>query len=219
LSLLSEHGLLHLISVYGPGLVGVVTALEAMGLPLPAESLLIGTAAALGTGHHPGIVWLLAATAAGAIIGDNLGYLIGRSLGWRALRRWGRHIGLSEDRLTLGTYLFRRHGGKVVFFGRFIVILRTASALLAGANRMDWWWFLPCNAAGGIVWAVGYGLGAYWLGNAVKHVAGPVGIAMGVVGACALLGTFLVVRKNEQILVERAKQETRGPAGVGTQPG
>jgi membrane protein DedA with SNARE-associated domain len=219
--LFSDHHLAHLVAVYGPGLIGALVWLEAMGLPLPAESLLIATAAALGTTRKPGIAWIVAAAAAGAILGDNCGYLIGYSLGWRALRRWGRHIGLSQDRLLLGAWLFRRHGGKVVFFGRFIVLLRTVAALLAGANRMQWRWFLPCNAAGGILWACLYGLGAYWLGDAVKRIATPAAIGLGVVALAMIVAAFRIIRRHEQELVDQAKAamaDGGGPAVGDGQP-
>lgn len=205
MSLFSEHHLIQLVGTYGPGLVGAVVLMEAMGLPVPAESLLIATAASLGTEHKPGITWIVTAAAAGAVLGDNIGYLVGRTLGWRALRRWGRHIGLSQDRLLLGAYLFRCHGGKVVFLGRFVVLLRTIAALLAGANRMDWWWFLPSNAAGGILWACIYGLGAYWLGNAIKRIAAPAGIALGVVALVVIIAAFLIIRRREHDLLQKAK--------------
>ena len=205
------HGLAQLIQSYGPWLIGVVVALEATGLPLPAESILIATAAYAGTSHKLGIVWIIVPAAIGAIVGDNFGFLIGRTIGWRVLRRWGRHIGLSDDRLLLGAYLFRRHGGKVVFFGRFVVLLRTVAALLAGANRMEWRWFLPNNAAGGIAWTCIYALGAYALGKAATHIATPAAIGLGVV-AVAVLGTgFWTIRRHEEELIEKAKKEM-GPA-------
>ena len=216
--LLSVRHLVHLAEAYGPGLIGVVVALEAMGLPLPSESLLIAVAAALGTAHRPGITWVIVAASAGAIIGDNVGYLVGYTLGWRALRRWGRHIGLSQDRLILGAWLFRRHGGKVVFFGRFIAILRTVAALLAGANRMSWRWFLLCNAAGGVLWGLLYGLGAYWLGAAVKHVAAPAGVALGIVALGAIAAVAWTIRRNEQDLVARAKREMAPPPSGSVRP-
>lgn len=208
MSLVSEHHLIHLVTTYGPGLVGLLIAMEAMGLPLPAESLLVAAAASLATTHRPGITWVIVSAVAGAIIGDNIGYLVGYTLGWRALRRWGRHVGLSEDRLILGAWLFRRHGGTVVFCGRFVVVLRTVAALLAGANRMSWRWFLLCNSAGGTLWVCTYGLAGYWLGHAVMQLAAPVGIALGGAGFCIVVAVFLMVRRNEQALMERAKRET-----------
>ncbi len=207
MSLFSEHTLVHLVETYGPGLIGLVTGLEAMGLPLPAESLLIATAAYAGTTGKIGIAWIVLAAATGAILGDNLGYVIGRTLGWRALRRWGCHIGLTEDRLTLGAYLFRHHGGKVVFFGRFVALLRTLSALLAGANRMDWWRFLPSNAAGGVIWACGYGFAAYWLGDAIKRIAAPAALVLGGIALVVIVAAFVLIRRHEHTLIERAKRE------------
>lgn len=182
-----------------------------MGLPLPAESLLIAAAASLGAAGRGGILWLILAASAGAIAGDNIGYLIGRTLGWRALCRWGRHIGLSDDRLLLGRYLFRRYGGRVVFLGRFVVLLRTVSALLAGANRMRWRWFLLCNAAGGILWAGGYSGAAYVLGHEVTRFAAPAGIAIGVVAIAVLGGVFFAIHRNEQAWMQEAKREDGAP--------
>jgi hypothetical protein len=84
-----------------------------MGLPLPAESMLVASGVYAGTTGHLSIVPVVTAASIGAIVGDNIGYLIGRTLGYRALQRWGKHVGLTEDRQTLGRYLFKRHGAKV----------------------------------------------------------------------------------------------------------
>ena len=202
----SEHEILHLVVRYGPGVVGGVTALESMGLPVPAESLLIATAAYAGTHGRPWIGWIILAAAGGAILGDNLGYLIGRRLGEPALRRWGRHVGLTEGRLLLGRYLFRRHGAKVVFAGRFVAILRTFVSLLAGANRMEWPRFLASNAAGGIVWACAYGFGAYALGNEVKRISGPAATALGVVALIAVVIGIFYLRRHEAELIAQAQR-------------
>ncbi len=99
-------------------------------------------------------------------MGDNFGYLIGRWAGIPLLRGIGTHVGLTDRRLDLSRYLFKTQGGKVVFVGRFIAILRTFVALFAGANHMEWKTFLLWNAVGGVVWATLYGGGAYLLGNA-----------------------------------------------------
>ena len=201
------HGLDHLLAEYGYGLVFLVIALEAMGLPLPGESMIIAAAIYCATTGKLSIYGVVPAAIAGAVMGDNFGYLIGRWAGFRLLRRFGRHIGLTDKRLELGRYLFKRHGGKVVFVGRFIAILRTFVALLAGANRMEWKSFLLWNAVGGIVWASLYGVGAYLLGSAVKQIAGPVGIALGVVAACCILAAVVFLRRHEKQLEETAARE------------
>ena len=198
MSFLSGHHLTELLHQYGYGVVGVVVALESTGLPLPGESLVIAAALYAATTHELSIPFVVAAAAAGAILGDNCGYLIGRSIGHRVLERYGHYVLLTPERLEVGRNLFRKHGGKVVLFGRFIAILRTFAALLAGANRMDWRHFVVWNAVGGIAWASLYGFGAYALGKQVERLQGPVGIAAGVIGAVAIVGVVLYTRRKER---------------------
>ena len=217
------HHLDHLLAHYGYGLVGIVVMLESMGAPLPGESLLIGTALYCATTHRLDIAWVIAAAVVGAVMGDNFGYLIGRSIGFRLLARWGRRVGLTEDRLVLGRYLFRRHGGKVVFFGRFIAILRTFAALLAGANRMPWPSFLVYNALGGLGWAGGYTLAAYLIGRQVETISGPLGIALGLVAAIVVGSALVFLKRNEKRLTgdalaaarsETTRRRSNGPVRI-----
>src|SRR5216683_937487 len=104
------------------------------------------------------------------------GFLFRARRCFRLLRRYGRYLHLNESRLKVGLYLFRKHGGKVVFFGRFVAVLRAWAAFLAGTNRMPWPRFLLFNALGGISWATIYGLGGYLLGDNINRLTGPVGI-------------------------------------------
>jgi membrane protein DedA with SNARE-associated domain len=124
------------IAAYGYWAVLVLVGLESMGLPLPGETALIAAAVYAGTRRELNVAGVIAVASIGAVIGDNIGYEIGRRLGFPLLVRYGSRIGLDERRLKLGQYLFRRHGGSIVFFGRFVAFLRTFTALLAGANRM-----------------------------------------------------------------------------------
>lgn len=181
-------------------------ALEAMGLPLPGESMLIASAIYCATTHKLPIVWVLVSAMAGAIMGDNVGYLIGRSVGYRTLARHGRRVGLSEDRLILGRYLFRRYGGSVVFVGRFVAILRTFVALLAGANRMPWQWFLFWNALGGVAWAGGYGTAAYLIGDRIERIAGPVGFSLAIIVAVVVIAVAIFLKRNERKLTADARR-------------
>ncbi len=199
--------LAHLVHHYGYGVIAAVIFLESMGLPLPGESLLIASALFAATHGGLGIEWVVLAAAVGAIMGDNAGYLIGQWGGTPALRRWGPKIGLTEQRQVLGWYLFRRHGPKVVFFGRFTAILRTFAALLAGAIGMEWRRFLLWNALGGVVWTCGYGFGAYLLGKQVKHLLGPVGLGIGVVAVGVVVWSWVFIRRNEARLVSEAEAE------------
>ncbi len=206
MSLLSKAGLEHMLGEYGYGLVFVVIGLEAMGLPLPGESLIIAAAVYCATTGKLHIAGVIVAAVAGAIMGDNFGYLIGRWAGFPLLRRYGRHVGLNDRRLTLGRYLFQTQGGKVVFVGRFLAILRTFVALLAGANHMGWKTFLLWNAVGGVAWATLYGVGAYLMGNAMSRLEGPVGIGLGLVAAIVVITAVFMLRRNETRMEDKAEQ-------------
>jgi len=157
----ATHDLTHLLNLYGYWAVLLFVAIESTGIPFPGETMLLAAAIYAGTTHHLAIALVIAAAAAGAIIGDNLGFWIGREGGYRLLRRYGKYIRLDERKLKLGQYVFRNHGSKVVFFGRFVAVLRAWAAFLAGTNRMPWGRFLIFNATGGILWATLYGLGGY----------------------------------------------------------
>src|SRR5258705_1676763 len=175
------------IAAYGYWAVLVLVGLESMGLPLPGETALIAAAVYAGTGHELDIVGVVAAAAAGAVIGDNIGYEIGRLVGFPFLVRYGARIGLHERRLKLGQYLFRRYGGAIVFFGRFAALLRTFAALLAGTNRMPWPRFFFFNAAGGVVWSSIFGIGGYLLRSSVHRISGPLGIGFFILALTPLL--------------------------------
>ena len=142
--------------------------LESAGVPLPGETALLLAAVYAGATGQLDITIVIACAAIAAILGDNFGYWVGRQFGVKLLERYGRYIHLTRSRLALGQYLFAKHGGKIVFFGRFIAFMRVFAALLAGANKYAWGPFLAYNAAGGIVWALVMGLGAYLFGNTTE---------------------------------------------------
>jgi membrane protein DedA with SNARE-associated domain len=203
--------LLHLLNTYGYWAVLVFVAIESTGIPFPGETMLLVAAIYAGTTHRLSIALVIAAAATGAILGDNLGFWIGREGGYRLLRRYGRYIRLEERRLKLGQYLFMRHGGKVVFFGRFVAVLRAWAAFLAGTNRMPWPRFLFFNAAGGIVWATLYGLGGYLLGNNVHRLTGPIGAVALVLAVLIIIAFLVFLRRNEHRLEEEAERAMPGP--------
>src|SRR5260370_404289 len=145
----------------------------------------------------------------------NLSVLLAESLvrpyrGW-LLRRYGHYIRLDERRLKLGQYLFIKHGSKVVFFGRFVAVLRAWAAFLAGTNRMRWASFLLFNALGGIVWATLYGVGGYFLGENVHRLVGPLGILFVVLVVLIIIGFLFYLRRNERRLEDEAEQALPGP--------
>jgi membrane protein DedA with SNARE-associated domain len=205
---------LTLLHDYGYGFLGVLIALETMGLPLPGEGVLIAASLYAAATHRLDINIVVLSAATGAILGNLVGYLIGRELGVWLLLRYGRYVGLNERRVRIGHYLFDKHGGKVVFIGRFIALLRTFAALLAGAVRMSWRSFMIANVTSGIIWASLYGFGTWRLGRAIKRVAGPAEVAIIAVAIVVLIVTAVFLKRNE-VRLEReadaalAEQERR----------
>src|SRR5579859_3233228 len=148
--LLDAQWIEHLALSYGYAAIFVIVMMESAGFPLPGETTLVSAAVFAGTNGTLDIRYVVAAAAAGAIVGDNIGYWVGREVGTPVVARWGYVIGLDERRRNLGHYLFARHGGKIVFFGRFVALLRAFAALLAGVNRLPPLRFFAFNAAGGL---------------------------------------------------------------------
>src|SRR5438132_12551673 len=206
----ATQNLLHLLATYGYWAVLVFIAIESMGIPFPGEAMLLGAAIYAGTTHHLSILLVIVAAASGAILGDNLGFLLGREGGYHLLRRYGRYIRLDERKLKLGQYLFMKHGGKVVFFWRFVAVLRAWAAFLAGTNRMRWPGFLLFNPLGGIVWATLFDLGCYYLGDSVNRLTGPVAIAGTVLTTVSIIAFVIFVNRNEQRLEAEAARALPG---------
>ncbi|MFL5943660.1 MAG: DedA family protein [Gaiellaceae bacterium] len=182
----------HFFTSHGLPLLFAVVMLESFGLPLPGETALIAFGVLASQGHYSiGTVIVVAAVA--AIVGDNLGYwLIGRLGGRRLLESWGPLRRYSERFLPATERLMAKHGGKIVFFGRFIAVLRYTAAWAAGIARMPWGEFMFWNAAGGICWATAVGLIAYYGGSAAADAIQRYGLyaAAGVAGAVVLAFFF-----------------------------
>ena len=201
----------HFLTTYGYWAVFVFVAIESTGIPFPGETMLLVAAIDAGTTHQLSIVLVIIAATCGAILGDNLGFWIGREGGYRLVRRYGRYIGFNERRVKVGLYLFRKHGGKIVFFGRFVAVLRAWAAFLAGVNRMQWSRFLVFNALGGVIWATLYGLGGYFLGEEIHRLTGPVGIVTIVLAVLIIIASLIFVRRQEKQLEEKAEKAFPGP--------
>jgi membrane-associated protein len=175
----------------------VLIAIETMGIPLPGETALF-TAGILASRGDLSIEVVVGVAAAAAIVGDNVGFLIGRRFGRRLLLREGRFASQRRRLVELGEPFFARHGPKAVFLGRWITGLRVTSAWLAGLNRMAWPTFLFWNALGGICWATSVALVAYFVGRGAERVvnlAGVGGAALVVVGG---LAAWLILRRRER---------------------
>ncbi len=159
---------------------------ESSGVPLPGETSLIAGGVLASKGHLS-IYVVIVAAAAGAIVGDNVGYLIGRRGGRWLLNRGGPR---RRRLLERGEKFFEKHGAKAVFFGRWLPGLRITASWLAGIHKMEWRRFVFWNAAGGIGWAISVGTAAYLLGAAAAtafRTFGLVGAGIVLLAAAALL--------------------------------
>jgi membrane-associated protein len=173
----------------GYAAVFALIAVETMGIPVPGETALIAAALLAHKGQMD-IVTLVAIAAAAAIIGDNVGFAIGRKGGRRLLLRPGPFHAQRLRVMEVGEPFFAKHGPKAVFLGRWVSGLRIASAWLAGINAMSWPVFLVWNALGGIAWACSVGFGVYALGRVAENaltVIGPVAGGLVIAGIVVAL--------------------------------
>ena len=193
-----------LIAHNGYWVVAAIVALESMGVPSPGETALVTAAIYAGTTQMLSLSGVIAAASAGAILGDNIGYVVGRWLGPRLLERYGSRIGLDARRVRLGHFLFERYGGWVVFLGRFVALLRALAALLAGVNGMDWRRFLFFNAAGAVVWAMAFGTAGYMLGEQIHGLRGPFATIAAVGAVLAFVAGMKFVAHHEAALQAEA---------------
>jgi membrane protein DedA with SNARE-associated domain len=178
--------LTHFIEHYGFVFLFAIVCLESAGLWLPGETALIAAAVYAANGHLS-IAGVIAVATAGAIIGDNIGYWLGREVGRKVLYRFERSRRLADRVMPPAERFFARHGGKAVFFARFFGGLRVTGAWMAGITRMEWWRFLVWNAAGGVVWAVGVGFVAFYAGKAAADAIARYGVYGGIAVAVVLV--------------------------------
>jgi membrane protein DedA with SNARE-associated domain len=212
------------VSHVGYVLLFLLVMAESSGIPIPGETALIAASVLASQGKLE-IELVIAFAALGAIVGDNIGYSIGRKGGRWVLMRPGRFRRQRLAVLETGEPFFERHGPKAVFFGRFVLGLRVWASWLAGATRMHWRSFLFWNACGGITWATAVGLLAYFLGHSASNAVE----AFGIFGLVAVLlavssGLFLHLRHRRRVAGRARKDQPAGPAAAdgrttGTAPG
>jgi membrane protein DedA with SNARE-associated domain len=204
-----------LISQHGYWVVFLVIMLESAGIPLPGESALVLAAVYAGATGQLDITCVIVTAIMAAIIGDNCGFWVGRVYGVQWLERYGHFVSLTKSRLRVGRYLFERHGAKIVFFGRFVAVLRVFAAVLAGVNKYGWKPFLFFNAAGATAWAALMGLGGYIFGESINRVSGTLGIAALGVAVAGILAFIYIVRQQEkriELQLEAAAEAEYGKA-------
>jgi membrane protein DedA with SNARE-associated domain len=203
------------VSHVGYAALFALIAVESMGIPVPGETALI-TGAILASNGKLQIELVIVLAALAAILGDNVGYLIGRHGGRRLLTANGPFLATRTRVLRVGEPFFERHGAKAVFLGRFTAGLRIWAAWLAGATHMPWKSFLVFNALGGIIWAIVVGVLAYLLGHAAEKAVAVAGV-IGLVGAVLfLVGGWFVLRRRHTAQEQRLEAEADAAEAAAT---
>lgn len=195
------------LSTFGYPAVGLFVMIESSGIPFPGETMLLLASFYAAVDQRLQIPLVILCAALGAIIGDNIGYTVGRTGGHAFVKRFGRYLFLKPAHLERAERFFQKHGNKTVFFGRFIAVLRAWSAFLAGVNRMPWTAFLIYNAAGGILWAIIYGCLGFYAGQvfhdnfgAVEHLAGLISWigAIAIIVVTVIVATIFFLRRRRE---------------------
>jgi membrane protein DedA with SNARE-associated domain len=168
-----------------------------MGIPSPGETALVAAAVLASQGKlHIWLVILIGVSS--AIIGDNIGYLLGRRIGRDVFEARGPLLAHRKRAIAAGDRFFERHGPKAVFLARWIALVRFAAAWLAGINRMPLKLFFFWNALGGITWGVTFGLVGYYGGRAATHVLATVGLIGAAILGAMLIAFFVYIRMRER---------------------
>ncbi|MFN9644362.1 MAG: DedA family protein [Cyanobacteriota bacterium] len=217
LALLSLEGgldtarLLELLQQWGYGVIFLAMLLENAGVPLPGETVTLLGGYAAGSGHLNGLA-VMAAAAGGAMLGDNVGYWVGRRAGWGLILRVGRLLRQSPEQLERLREQFLRHANASVLMGRFVAVLRVVAGPMAGAVGMPYRRFLLCNSIGALLWSATMvtlaWLGGRWIPFS-RMVTGVVNFGL---GALLLLAVIVLLPKLFSVL-ERRQLERQGAAG------
>jgi membrane protein DedA with SNARE-associated domain len=183
-------------------LLPAIIGLESLGIPSPGETALVAAAVLASQGKLE--IWLVILIGVcSAIVGDNIGYLLGRRFGRNVFTAPGPFMHHRIRAIKAGDGFFKRHGPKAVFVGRWIALVRFATAWLAGINRMPFRQFFFWNALGGITWGVTYGLVGYYGGQAAAHVLAEAGIVGFVVLLVVPVVVYVVIKRRERRMAKR----------------
>jgi membrane protein DedA with SNARE-associated domain len=194
------------VSSYGVWVVAAFIALESIGFPLPAEAALIAAGFFAAQTQGFDIWFLIGIGILAAIVGEVVGFWIGRRFGHQLLKRHGARVGFTEGRMRIGQWLFVRYGGRFVFVARFLPFLRNMAAVLAGTNAMAQPIFYFASATAAVAWIMCYGLASYFLGESFSNLASPVAVALGIAAGLIVLAVPTVVLRYEKRLLAKAER-------------
>lgn len=197
-AIISLQFLQNTLHTLGYPAVALFVMIESSGIPFPGETILLLASFYAAIDHQLHEPIIIACAALGAIVGDNIGFYVGRTGGKAFVERYGKYLFLKPQHLQRAEKFFAKYGDKTVFFGRFVAVLRAWAAFLAGVNQMHWRTFLIFNAAGGILWAIIFGTLGYFAGRLfhdnfgqVERIASTISWALG--GVIVLVVAILVI--------------------------
>jgi membrane protein DedA with SNARE-associated domain len=211
----APRGTLILASIFtvassiGYPLIFLIVMIETgCGIPIAPGEIAVVTGGIAASDGKLNIVAVIAVSSVAAIIGDNIGYVVGRKGGRWVLERPGPFVKQRHNALGLADWFFDRHGPKAVFIGRWLPILRVYASWLAGGARMPWRTFAAWNAAGGIAWALSIGLFGYFVGNAATTVMQKVGIIGIPIVLIGIVGVTMMIRRQIHRIAEETPRGT-----------
>ena len=196
ISLLLAISIFHVPANLGYGILFALILIESAGAPVPGETSLIA-AGILASEGHLSLPIVFAVAISAAVLGDNLGYLVGRRVGHTLLTRPGRWERQRLQFVDEGEHFFAHHGGKTVFFGRWLPVLRFTAALLAGVNEMPWRRFFVYNLMGAAGWVCTVGTAAYLLGSSASSLFEAIGLA-GLLALALAIGGHIAWRRSQR---------------------
>ena len=212
-ALISLQFLQNALHTIGYPAVTLFVMIESSGIPFPGETMLLLASFYAAIDNQLELPLIIACAALGAIIGDNIGFYVGRTGGKAFIDRYGHYLFLKSQYLERAEKFFTKYGDKTVFFGRFVAILRAWAAFLAGVNQMRWRTFLLYNAAGGIVWATIFGVLGYYAGKVfhdnfsrVEHLASTISLVLGGVIVAVVIVIVVLYRRRRK--ARQTKKDT-----------
>lgn len=193
---------IHLFATYGYFVIVAGVLLENAGIPAPGHTVVLAGAFLAYSGRLS-IIWVAVCACAAAVVGDNIGYAIGRHYGHGLLERHRRLFHFSEAREARVRRFYDEHGAKAVVIGRFVTGLQTIAAIMAGISHMHWRTFLGWNVIGAVVWAVAFSALGYLAGGSVQVIDTYLGVAgLVILGVVVLGGAFLLWRHHRRASAE-----------------
>lgn len=209
---MSDAEILRLIANYGYWGIAVGVTVDSFGVPVPGEIMLLSAGMYAGATHRLSFAMVVAAAAAGAVVGDNLSYLLGRFGGSKLLERYGHVVRFGRRRQRIARYILDRYGEPVVLGGRFVPVVHIGAAFMAGTERMRWPRFALLNVIACVLWSVALGGLGFVCGKAVLKAgdvfaAASVPLALLIILAVGIAFHLAESRLQRQMVRDRSRRK------------